>query len=169
MNIQIKSLKHFAELSEETHCYHATVYIDGKRSFIAKNDGHGGCDDYLALEGHDRDTMWALVKKADEYCKTLPKEPASFIDSKTGKPYMHQPDLESVICDLVNDELTRRDLKKTLRKITVVTVDGCLATYPAKHKPTAKNCEQVEGHTDVLAVLNTMSPAFALQVYREVA
>jgi hypothetical protein len=47
--ITLKNLKHAEFASEETHCYSATVYLDGKRFCLASNDGHGGPDRYDAM------------------------------------------------------------------------------------------------------------------------
>lgn len=49
MIIELKNLKTLASLSEETHCYTATIYVDGKPAFQASNRGHGGCDDYRPI------------------------------------------------------------------------------------------------------------------------
>ena len=46
MKITVKNLKVAEFASEETLCFTATVYIDGKMAFTAKNDGHGGCNFY---------------------------------------------------------------------------------------------------------------------------
>ena len=51
MNITLKNIKHNENLSEETHCFSATVYLDGKAAFGVKNAGHGGADDYYAVRG----------------------------------------------------------------------------------------------------------------------
>jgi len=40
--IELKNLKVAEFASEETTCYEATVYVDGKRFCIASNQGHGG-------------------------------------------------------------------------------------------------------------------------------
>ncbi len=47
--IILKNLKYAAFASEETSCFSATVYVDGKRLCTARNDGHGGCDSYDSL------------------------------------------------------------------------------------------------------------------------
>lgn len=43
MSITVKNVKIAEFMSEETLCFTATVYQDGKRIGEAKNDGHGGC------------------------------------------------------------------------------------------------------------------------------
>jgi len=44
--IELKNLKVAEFASEETTCYEATVWVDGKRFCIASNQGHGGPDSY---------------------------------------------------------------------------------------------------------------------------
>lgn len=53
IKITLKNLKYAAFASEETSCFSATVYCDGKRLCTARNDGHGGCDSYDALSPPD--------------------------------------------------------------------------------------------------------------------
>lgn len=43
MEITLKNLKVIKCMSEETTCFQATVYVDGKKAGTAQNDGHGGC------------------------------------------------------------------------------------------------------------------------------
>ena len=43
MEIKLKNLKVIKCMSEETTCFQATVYVDGKKAGTAQNDGHGGC------------------------------------------------------------------------------------------------------------------------------
>jgi hypothetical protein len=42
MELTLKNVKVHADMSEETTCFSASVYIDGKRAGTAKNRGHGG-------------------------------------------------------------------------------------------------------------------------------
>jgi hypothetical protein len=44
MKLELKNIKYFASGSQETPCYTATVYVDGKKAIYVDNDGHGGCD-----------------------------------------------------------------------------------------------------------------------------
>jgi hypothetical protein len=51
--VTIKNLKYAAFASQETSCFEATIYVDGKRFCTARNEGHGGPDSYdgLPLKG----------------------------------------------------------------------------------------------------------------------
>ena len=71
MNLEMKAIKFSEWASEETYCYQANVYLDGKPFSLVSNDGHGGCDrDYShnKFKGDYRATM----KKVDDYFKSLP-------------------------------------------------------------------------------------------------
>jgi hypothetical protein len=44
MKVELKNVKYSAFASQETHCFEATVYIDGKRVGTVSNEGYGGPD-----------------------------------------------------------------------------------------------------------------------------
>ena len=44
MKLEMKNIKHSEWASEETHCYQASLYVDGKPFAIVSNDGQGGSD-----------------------------------------------------------------------------------------------------------------------------
>lgn len=73
MQITLKNFKHAAFASQETYCFEATVYIDGKKAGIASNDGHGGCtfvrltEAFRHLDTPDND----LEGKVDAECHKL--------------------------------------------------------------------------------------------------
>ena len=63
--LEVKNISHYARGSEETPCYNATVYINGKKAIEVSNDGHGGCDrqdTYPNIEER------CLVQQANEWC-----------------------------------------------------------------------------------------------------
>ena len=49
--ITLKKVKVFEGMSEETPCFTADVYQDGKLIAHAKNSGHGGCNDISPANG----------------------------------------------------------------------------------------------------------------------
>jgi hypothetical protein len=72
MRLELKNLKVHDDMSEETLCFSATLYVDGKKVATVKNEGHGGSNFYYwddrELEGKVHD--WAKpqpVKFASEY------------------------------------------------------------------------------------------------------
>lgn len=70
MKIELKSIQHYERMSEETNCFTANLYIDGKLAGTAENRGYGGNTDYHATTPEGKD----LIAQAEEYCKTLPSE-----------------------------------------------------------------------------------------------
>lgn len=67
MNIDLKNIKVYDELSEETLCFTATLYIDGVNRGEVSNRGQGGCNDF-------DDISWKEEEKIDTWCKNnLPK------------------------------------------------------------------------------------------------
>ena len=44
MKLELKNIKHTEWASQETHCFQASLYVDGKAVAIIGNDGQGGCD-----------------------------------------------------------------------------------------------------------------------------
>lgn len=67
MKIELKNLKVYPRLSEETTAFTATVYADGKKVGEAKNDGHGGCNIYYWTNAE-------LGRKVLEWAKAQPLE-----------------------------------------------------------------------------------------------
>jgi len=46
--LELKNIKYFASMSEETPCYSADVFINGKKAIHVSNHGHGACDEIYA-------------------------------------------------------------------------------------------------------------------------
>ena len=134
MNITLKNIKHNENLSEETHCFSATVYLDGKAAFGVKNAGHGGADDYYAVRGGTK----------------YPHELVAEIDNELGKEKVYSGEdgfppmdncLEFVVCDLVNDYLTDKEIKRCLKKVCYAK-EG--SVYTAKHPATPEAIKAYE-------------------------
>lgn len=52
MKLTIKNLKISEFASHETNCFEATIYVDGRRAFIAENSGQGGPTNFHLLGKH---------------------------------------------------------------------------------------------------------------------
>ena len=80
-SISIKGLRLSKDFSEETHCFQATVYIDGKRAFIAHNDGHGGAN-YYAPHGVSKNNDAKRLAFKNSMAEAR-KEAARYIEAKS--------------------------------------------------------------------------------------
>tara|TARA_R100001086_G_scaffold198621_1_gene114940 strand:+ start:2658 stop:2993 length:336 start_codon:yes stop_codon:yes gene_type:complete len=107
MKIELKNIKHFESLSEETFCFNANLYVDGKKVGKVSNRGNGGCHEY-DLDMKPQGKNW-LLKELDIWCKkNLPKW--SMDDQE------YETDLELHISNLVADFLYTKHIKNLLKK-----------------------------------------------------
>jgi hypothetical protein len=119
--------------SQETHCFEATIYVDGKRFCQVSNDGHGGCDNYHAIKSTDG-SVYNGVKAINKKLAVGPR-----LDSKWSDEGLEN-NLEIVVCNLVNKWLQDKEIKTVLRRISYIK-NGGLYQIQAKHKPTPHNIE----------------------------
>ncbi len=166
MRIELKNVKYAKFASEETHCFQATVYLNGVKSGVVSNDGHGGANMY---------DPWSLEEKLEAYAKTLPLEDAGFPDPHDpSKPCMMQPNAEIIIGNLMNEFLARRDFDRDIKKrVLWLSTDGCV--YSTKRTLTPTDIEHymtLDAATlkrkipDMVKLLNALPREEAFAVYR---
>src|SRR5690349_2414852 len=112
MKIEVKSVKVYHGMSEETLAFTADVWVDGKKAFYAKNDGHGG-ETYVqpfAREGME------LRERADTWVKANVPDEVSSLQNEDGSPFTYKHDLASYIDKLVEEaDNARRDKREKAR------------------------------------------------------
>jgi len=91
--ITLKAFKHAKFASEETVCFEANVYANGKKIGYAQNDGRGGCTDVRTFDAKEK----PLMDEVDAYFKTLPEEEHSYESGGKTHTYTSQPSLEDVV------------------------------------------------------------------------
>lgn len=64
MKLGLRKVKVYDELSEETICFTAELYADGKMVAKVKNDGRGGSTDVYFTEGWNSDIAKQIVQIA---------------------------------------------------------------------------------------------------------
>ena len=163
MKLELKNIKHTQWASEETHCYQAALYVDGKPVAIVSNDGHGGCDrviphgtfrpqlhNYTDVGGDYRSVMSAV----DAHFKSLPKtNPCDIF------PDGMEQTLEFWCADQINDWLSARELKKNLKKSYVFHFADGAGMFAHKLRPAST----------VAVVLNDLPFDEALAIWKETA
>jgi len=114
MKIELRNVKIHKDMSEETECFSATVYADGKRVGTASNRGHGGCNEYY---WEDKEAG-ALLEAYDEY---LPEIPLSEDETEEWAKtlYPMKQDLDWFIMELMNRQETEKKLKRLSKKKTL--------------------------------------------------
>ncbi len=76
MKIELKNVKHFPSLSQETEAFIAYLYINGKHAGFAENKGHGGSTDYYGKDAKGK----VLIKQAEDFIKSFKKPDDRFIN-----------------------------------------------------------------------------------------
>tara|TARA_R110001599_G_scaffold87321_3_gene233157 strand:+ start:173 stop:658 length:486 start_codon:yes stop_codon:yes gene_type:complete len=161
MRLELKNIKHSEWSSEETHCYQASLFVDGKPVAVVVNDGHGGPDmeyDHPKFKGDYR----AKMAEVHEYFASLPKT-----DSCDLLPDGMEQSLEFWCADQINDWLTARDLKRKMRNKILVQKEGRAGIFGTKHYPTRTS---TEGRwSNGIRILNDLPFDEALAIWKETA
>ena len=160
--LEMKAIKRSEFASEETHCYQANLYLNGKHFATVGNDGNGGCDHQDPADGF----TYADIKNLDERCQNeMPLYKSSFVPD--GMPY----DLEMWCGSAVDDHLMFQDMKKAMRsKVLVTDPKRPNKVFELSFKG-VKKIAQI--HLDVVAkkaptfgILNQMPVEEAFEIYR---
>lgn len=105
--IEMKNISYYARGSEETPCYNATVYINGKKAVEVSNDGHGGSDRQHTYPESD-----FRLQDIDKWCvKTFGQETWEH----DGKTYSTDLDLEHYCHQQLYNWLDAKQLKKEMK------------------------------------------------------
>ncbi len=116
MNIELKNIKHFPSLIQETEAFKASLYINGKHAGYAEDAGHGGETNYYDKDAKGKE----LIKQAEEYVKSFKKPDDRSINLA----------LEEKINDLLYDHLQKKDLGKFNKKLAKITDNGIAYGIP---------------------------------------
>ena len=164
MNLEMKAIKFSDWASEETYCYQANVYLDGKPFAMVSNDGHGGCDreySHNKFKGDYRATM----KKVDEYFKSLPN---TDVGKFKNVPEGFEQTFERWCHDQVCTYLYRKDLKKALKKNKVVkrkNDEGKMSLYDYGINVLS---DAIKHRWPEAIILNDLPEDEALAIWREI-
>jgi len=151
--MELKNLSHNATFSEETHCFRASVYINGKRMFTASNGGNGGSNFYSPSD-------FKTGKEAFEEAMAIAREEArqytlkkielgedlqwaidAFGDGKSDEL------IDWLIADLINEQLTLKEMRKALKKkVMVYWPKSNEIFYLGKDKPTDEILDKYKDH-----------------------
>ena len=155
MNIELKNVKYSEFASHETHCFEATIYVDGKKAGTAENRGYGAPTSIFPMTLHNTLQAYAL---------TLP--PIQYDEGK----HVFLQSADGVIDDLVTAWLYARDLKKAMQKrILFVRGRDMLETKGMDSSSLQKWLTRPDLQQKLNAdkVLNLLPFGEAVSVYRE--
>lgn len=112
MKIELKNIKYSDWASEETSCFQANIYLNGKKVGFCNNDGKGGSTSYNRVSG----VSYEVIHEMEKYCEGLP--PIEY-DShlRQGEKFTIKMTLEHFLDDLFYDYLKAKDKAKFEKKI----------------------------------------------------
>lgn len=162
MEITVKNVKIAEFASEETLCFEATVYVDGKRAFTAHNDGHGGANYYYPLTGGNRDA----IKSVEKYAATLPEIETTLpaIDG-SDHCFSYQPDIDHLVNEAVEDFQIQKDVKRLLKKVAIFD-DGKIYTFNIAGEDAPRVRNQIEKRHPTCIILNNEPLEEAVRLYK---
>lgn len=120
MNLQLKNIQYAAFASQETHCYSATLYLDGKPVAIVWNEGNGGCDSVRPVNEKSVGVFADAIKKITAYFESQPEKDTG-LENGDGTPFMSKDNIESWCTRQVNHWLAVKELKKATKGHIVFT------------------------------------------------
>lgn len=141
MRLELKKVEYSERLSEETSCFCADVYADGKKLGTARNSGCGGATELRGDFG---------VLRA--YAKTLPPDRLKLGDVH----FDSQPTADSLVDAALHRHLCRKDMRRLLKKHALFTQGGAIYQSPLAGKSRVP-----EG----CAILNDMPEDEALDIF----
>ena len=113
----VKNYKEHRDMSEETICFSASLYLDGKKIGSARNDGRGG-DHYLDfLSKQDEERFYAAAKEwiESEEVQSDPRFQLSerFFPDREDRCFA---DADSFVDQACEEYARKRDMKKQAKK-----------------------------------------------------
>ena len=136
-------------MSEETYCYTAIIYLNGKPFCYAKNRGNGGSDFY---DKHE--------KFNDNYRETL-NQIEDFCYSSFGY------DLETWIAFEIEDQQLKKELKGLIKNKVVYFREGQIFLLNIKYIKT--HHDVIEKKFDTSSILNAMNFEDAFSLFKQYA
>lgn len=109
MKIELKGIKFYQSMSDETNCFEGYLYVDGKKCGYVRNDGRGGNTFISPIDVKTRD----LFNECEKYCKSLPKYKLTF----DNEDHYYDNNIEYVVDDLFEKWLEEKETKKLEKKM----------------------------------------------------
>lgn len=191
--LELRNVKYAEFASEETACYQATLYVDGRKFCEVSNDGHGGCDDYFPVKGgvkpsELREALWQLAKRINPQAvrtwAEVPRERPDGAQVEVGdfdaitakykgeywKDGIQTQDsiLEGVCGRLLTNWQIERDLVRGFKTRVIFTLpDGRLMECKLRGNPVAAVVASVKLRNPGAVVLNDLPLPEAVKIMRD--
>jgi len=173
--ITLKSIKHTEWASQETHCFQAVIYLDGKRALNVENDGRGACNNYWGIKDQTKSEELEMLTKCTKYGADFIKANRDLTMEVDGETIdmSDMPEselLDWLIADLVNEHLCLKEMKRCLKKKIFFFDTENKNIYSFNLKPTTEamsSCKRNYSDKDHWVYLNDLSEQEALKLWRK--
>ena len=164
--LELKKIKHFEQMSEETNCYSAVVYVNGKAAIEVSNRGYGGGDEQRREPNAPKD----IIEQVNEYCKK--NFPASLYFTKfeeaTSKDVTYC-NLETWCGDQITDYLIGKDIAKMIKnKVSFLRGNDIYSVQKGKHTVEAITLHLQGKEGKDVFIFNNVSKAVAIAKMKEI-
>lgn len=166
MKIELRKVVFSKALSEETNAYTADLYVDGALIAHLANRGQGGSDEQHPAKGK----TYADIQRVEEWIKAnVPARETEFMIE--GKPFIMEPDLESVCGDLLAEHLSTKELTRLLKRTIVYIVQKDVFTFKGKIEEARRPdlIARTRAAKPDAVILNALPFDEALKAYRSAA
>lgn len=116
MKIELKNIKVYERMSEETTAFNADIWVNGAKIGYAENRGCGGATSYHSYTIE----QISVIKEAEAFC--LGKEPIT--ESASGIIYNLPMTLEVLIDLEIGKYLDKKEKEKFLKKMEKAMLNG---------------------------------------------
>ena len=167
MKLEMKKIKFAAFASQETNCYEATVYKDGKPWALVGNEGHGGPDFQYPVDTKSGGRDWSELAEVNTFLSTT-HEANVYEAQNAGRTYQLTFDFEAWCGARLEEHLYRQDMMKTMRKAALF-IDSDGKAYKLQYKggrtPDQNLFDLVKKDSPEAIILNTLPKEQALVKY----
>jgi hypothetical protein len=154
MKIELKNIKRAAFASQETHCFQAVLYVNGKPFATIRNAGFGGGDDVEPIKGDYTEEFCSVLKEVSAHVKTICKEEYANLEYWCALQ----------VNDFVLAKQFQRDLKK---KVLGVLPDGKLYSWQLKEVSLERLISSVKSVRPEVVILNEMSYNESFKLFKQ--
>jgi hypothetical protein len=127
MKITLKKIQYSKFASEETHCFQADLYVDGKPFAVVRNDGRGGCDESWKHPKNPTEDFRGDERKIDEWFKANKTIACTW---KGAGERTLPSSLESETCEVLQAYLIEKDVKSMMSgNVIIFTSDSGTSYY----------------------------------------
>tara|TARA_B100000287_G_scaffold412338_1_gene442683 strand:+ start:397 stop:966 length:570 start_codon:yes stop_codon:yes gene_type:complete len=173
--LELKGIKHAAFASQETHCYEASVYFNGKIIGWVNNDGYGGSDtfnakpikhgaDHVCAKGSfaDNNKLWNTLET-----RIAEEHPQYFMEWDKS---WNKMTLEIWCCNQVNKFLSTKDFNRYMKsKVVFIQPDEPKAiryfSFKGVRSITQQHIDHIKSKYPTYQILNDMPKAEALDLW----